>query len=124
MAEFGKRKGGGRRSASRQSAPLIAIVSTVLQTHRATLVDISCSGARLAGDDLPEPGEHLLLRIGPMQAFGTVVWSLEGQRGVTFETPLADDDVELVRREAGSPSLTSLTPQERLALDDWITGNR
>ena len=78
----------------------------------------------MAGDDLPEPGEHLLLRIGPMQAFGTVVWSLEGQRGVTFETPLADDDVELVRREAGSPSLTSLTPQERLALDDWITGNR
>jgi hypothetical protein len=74
--------------------------------------------------DLPEPGHDLMLRIGTIQVFATVVWSHEGERGVTFETPLADDDVELVRREAGSPSLASLTPEERLALDDWITGNR
>jgi hypothetical protein len=46
------------------------------------------------------------------------------ERGVTFETSLANGDVELVRREAGSPSLASLSPDEKLALDDWITGNR
>ena len=124
MTGFGKRKGGGRRSAARQKAPVIAVVSTVLQTQRATLVDISGNGARLMGPDLPEPGEHFILRIAAVQVFATVVWSHEDQRGVTFETPVADDDVELVRREAGSPSLASLTPDERLALDDWITGNR
>ena len=76
------------------------------------------------GLDLPQPGEHFMLRIAAIQAFATVVWSHEDQRGVTFEAPLADEDVELLRREAGSPSLASLTPEERLALDDWITGNR
>ena len=73
-----------------------------MQTQRATIVDICCNGARLTGPDLPEPGEHFMLRIGAIQAFATVVWSQDGQRGVTFETPLADEDVELVRREAGS----------------------
>ena len=124
VTEFGKRKGGGRRSAARRNAPLIAIVSTVMQTQRATLVDISCSGARLVGHDLPEIGEHFILRIEAMQAFATVVWSKEDQRGVRFESPLADEEVELLRRAAGSPSLASLTPEEKLALDDWITGNR
>ena len=124
MTEFGKRKGGGRRSASRQSAPLIATVSTVLQTHRATLVDISSTGARLVGSELPNPGEHFMLRIEATQAFAIVMWSHEDQRGVRFETPLADDEVESLRREAGSPSLASFSPEERLALDDWITGNR
>ena len=57
-----------------------------------------------------------------VRAFASVIWSHDGQCGVTFETPLSDEDVELLRSQAGVPSLASLTAEERLALEEWITG--
>ena len=122
LTEFGKRKGGGRRSAARQVAPLIVVVSTVLETKRATLVDVSCTGARLRGTELPAPGEHFVFRVASVQAFATIIWSREGECGATFETHLTDEEVDALRREAGSPSLAALSPDERLALEEWITG--
>ena len=122
MPDFGKRKGGGRRSAARRSAPLIAVISTVSETKRATLVDVSCAGARLRGTDLPAPGDHFVFKVASVRAFATVAWSLSDECGATFETALSHEEVELLRREAGSPSLAALSPEERLSLEEWITG--
>ena len=124
LPDFGRRKGGGRRSAARQAAPLIAVISTVGETHRATLVDVSCKGARLRGPALPAPGEHFIFRVASVHTFATVAWSREEECGARFETPLSVEDVDSLRREAGSPSLAALSPEDRLALDEWITGNR
>lgn len=120
--EFGKRAGGGRRASAREVAPLTVVVSTVSRAYTATLVDLSDTGARLRGADLPQPGEHFMFNIGAVHTFASVVWSLDEERGVIFESPLMDEEVEALRREAGAPSLATMTPDERQALDDWITG--
>ena len=87
---FGKMEGGGRRSAPREAAPLLAICTTVTRTHEVILVDVSSSGARLRGPDLPQVGDGLFLSIGKIKAFGTVAWAECHQFGVAFDAPLPD----------------------------------
>ena len=63
-----------------------------------------------------------MFKIAPVQAFASAIWSRDEECGVMFETPLTNEEVETLRREAGSPSLATMTVDERVALDDWITG--
>ena len=120
MSEFGKRQGGGRRSAARTVAPLAAVFTTVTRSHAAVLVDLSCTGARLSGEDLPETGEELMLAVGNLRAFATVIWTGAGECGVHFDVPLASGDVALVRCEVARQG--GLAPDLKAALDDWTTG--
>ena len=53
MNAFGKASGGGRRGADRQTAPLMVLVSTLSRTLEAVLVDLSATGARITGGELP-----------------------------------------------------------------------
>jgi hypothetical protein len=123
MPTFGKRRGGGRRANPRASTPLPAMVTTLRDSQCATLVNASCTGARLRGSDMPAPGEELLIKVGSSQLFATVVWSNADQCGVLFEREIPSGQVELLRREAASSaSLTRLSPEEKLALDDWTIG--
>ena len=120
--EFGKRAGGGRRASARKVAPLTVVITTVSRSYTATLVNLSTTGARLRGDDLPDQGENFMFKIGAVQTFASIVWSADDERGATFESPLSDEEVERLRAEAGAPSLATMTLDERHALDDWITG--
>lgn len=61
---FGKRGGGGRRGAPREAAPLLAVYTTVTQSHEVILVDVSRSGARLRGSQVPEAEDELFVSIG------------------------------------------------------------
>jgi hypothetical protein len=120
MNAFGKCKGGGRRSSARERAPLIAVFSTLARSHDSVLVDISRTGARLSGDDLPELGEEFILTIEGIRAFGSVVWSAAGQCGVVFDGPLPAGDVESVRHKVSR--LGGFTPRMKAAFDDWMLG--
>ena len=73
MSTFGKAQGGGRRSAPREGVPLIAIFTTITRSHRALVVDISATGVRLRGDELPQKGEALDINIEDVRAFGIVM---------------------------------------------------
>ena len=94
----------------------------MVESYTATLVNVSGTGARLRGSRLPRVGDHFMFKIGAVQAFASVVWSRDEECGATFETPLALDDVDSLRREAGASSIATMTMDERHALDDWITG--
>lgn len=118
MVTFGKCNGGGRRSSAREAVPLVAVFTTVTRSHRAVLVDISRTGARLSGDDLPELHEDLLLSVDRLRAFGTVAWSEGREFGIVFTEPLEDHDVQSLRRKAA----IGLTPELKAALDDWTLG--
>ena len=120
MGSFGKRTGGGRRAAVREPAPLIAVFTTVTRSHAATLVDISATGARLRGDDLPARGDLVELSIGNVRAFGIIKWVRAGQCGVAFDGPLAAADVELLRDQV--KQARGLPPEIRGAYDDWVVG--
>ena len=120
MDAFGKRKGGGRRSAERQAAPLIAIFTTTIRSHGATLQDISRTGARLRGCDLPQKGEDFILTVEGVRAFGSVVWSKDGECGVAFDGPLPVCDFESLRHKVATAG--GLSPDVRAAQEEWELG--
>lgn len=118
---FGKCGGGGRRSAAREPAPLIAVFTTVTHSYPATLVDVSSSGARLhCSRFVPEVGEEILVAVERVRAFGRVTWCYQGQCGVAFDTPLTSGDVDFLRRRVASSA--GFTPEMKAALDEWTLG--
>lgn len=117
---FGKRGGGGRRSAPREAAPLLAVYTTVTKSHEVVLVDVSSTGALLRGPNLPELGDELFVSVETIRAFGKVVRVEEHEFAVAFDRPLTSEDLEMladrVRRGAG------FSPEERAAIDGWVLG--
>jgi hypothetical protein len=120
MVAFGKRPGGGRRSADRNTAPLSAVFTTVAQSHGTDLVDLSCTGARMKGTVIPSRHTELMLSVGRLRAFAKVIWTRPGQCGVKFDVPLAHDDVMSVRNSAAADG--NLPPEISGAMEDWMTG--
>lgn len=120
MGSFGKCNGGGRRSAPRRPAPLLAMLTTLTGSHEAHLIDISQTGARLSGNDLPNENDELVIALGPVRAFGCVAWKHDCECGIAFDGPVPAIDVERVRHKANTSA--GLTPDERAALEDWTVG--
>ena len=120
MVAFGKCKGGGRRSAPRASAPLIAIVTTLTASHSAVLLGVSATGLRLEGPDLPRIGEDLFVTIENVVAFGTVVWANANVRGIAFDEPLKPGDEQKLRQRVSQGR--GLPPDIKAAFDDWVLG--
>ena len=99
MNVFGKAKGGGRRSAKRVEAPVLAILSTIKEDHRAALVNISSSGARLSAPSLPAEGEQVIFNADGVSAFGRVVWSDGPECGVAFDGTIIASEVDRLRTQ-------------------------
>jgi hypothetical protein len=112
MRSFGKSGGGGRRGAQRAQAPLLALVSTVVNVHRAAIMNLSRTGAQLSAPDLPNEGQDLVFRADSVQAFGKVVWARGNQCGIAFQSPLAAPEVERLRRAADLPTVAGLSIQD------------
>ena len=120
MNNFGKQQGGGRRSAARSTAPLMAMLTTLSGSRSAVLSDVSSTGARFRASDLPEMGEELQMRIDRVQAFGTVVWSEHGECGVVFDAPLHPSEEGALRQTLSAAR--GLPPDMRAAFDNWVVG--
>ena len=125
MEKFGKRVDGidGRRAAERQTVSMPASMFSLEHSRVVIVEDISTTGAKLTGDELPKLGEDVWIKAGPVDAFGTVVWADEFVCGVTFEQPLSASEDDFIRAEARMMSLTKLTAAEREALADWRSGS-
>ena len=125
MGAFGKRVDGpgGRRHAARTALSLPASMFSVEHSRVVILDDLSASGARLSGPDLPAEHESVWIRVGPIDAFGTVVWNEAASCGITFDRPLGDEEADFAKREARSAQLTRLAPEQRQALEDWLSGS-
>ena len=120
MVAFGKSMGGGRRSAPRAMTPMVATVSTLTRSHSAVVVNVSTSGARLRGSELPKMGEDLVVSIETVQAFGTVIWCDQGEAGIEFDPPLDLDEEALLRRRMAL--LQGLPLSTRFAFETWVEG--
>jgi len=120
MSVFGKRSGGGRRTARREPAPAVAVVTTVTESHGAVMVDLSTTGARLRSPEAPELNEELMLTVESTRAFGRVAWIRGNQFGIEFDDPLAPLDVMKIRGKLMKSA--GLAPEMSAAMDDWNTG--
>lgn len=122
MRAFGKSNGGGRRGAARDIAPLPAVFMTIARSDKAAVIDISCTGARLSGRDLPRQGEEMEIKVEEVRVFGIVAWAENDECGVAFDAPLMPFEVDRLRRKAGIPTLAALSVEDRLALESWLVG--
>lgn len=101
---------------------MLAVLMTLGSTRAAVVSDLSCTGVRLSGDDLPPRGELLEIKMSDVEAFGTVVWATDSQCGIAFETELASADVDALRLKAGKTCLSNMSVAEQIALDEWVLG--
>lgn len=120
MNSFGKQQGGGRRSAARSAAPIMAVLTTLSGSRSAVLSNVSSTGARFRATDLPQMGEELQIRIDRIQAFGTVVWSEHGECGVVFDAPLHPGEEQTLRETVAAA--LGLPADMRAAFDNWVVG--
>jgi hypothetical protein len=95
---------------------------TLTETVGVDLLDLSTSGARLRGRDLPAPGEEVIVLLGRLEAFGSVVWRDEGQCGISFDVPLSENAQSVVERERGPSSFATINRDDILAASDWQNG--
>ena len=121
---FGKRidKPGGGRKAAREDIMIRAAMMTLTDTINVDLLDLSTTGAKLRGPDLPAPGQEVLMLLGRLEAFGTVIWRVEDQCGVHFDIPLSERALSIVESERGTSSLKALDGEAVLAASDWLNG--
>jgi len=121
---FGKRvdKPGGGRKSVREEMMIRAAMMTLTDTVNIDLLDLSRSGARVRGPDLPAPGQEVVLLLGRLEAFGSVIWRDEDQCGVHFDVALSEHAVAVVESERGPSSLTALNGEAALAANDWQNG--
>jgi hypothetical protein len=97
MRTFGNSHATGRRSVPRTGSESTAILTTEAGDHRVTLIDVSRTGARFAGDFLPSLGEQLVFTAEDVKAHADVVWSQADVCGIEFDTPLAVSEVQTLQ---------------------------
>lgn len=89
---------------------------------RVSLLEVSLEGARLEGADLPAVGRDVVLRCGPVDAFGTVIWATSNRRGVQFDEPINARELVALRRTSTTAEQAGITPDELQAIADWSNG--
>ena len=88
----------------------------------AELLDISQTGARLKGEQLPPIGQDVLIRFEGIEAFGTVSWSRSGECGIHFDEPLKQLELRRIASVGGQCLHAKFTPDQRLAAEAWSSG--
>jgi len=112
----------GRRGEPRAYILISASVEALDGRNGVSLLDVSRTGARLEAADLPAAGKDVILRCGPIDALGTVVWNSRGQCGVHFDEPVGGQDLVALRAVAVATEQAGMTPEELQAMADWANG--
>lgn len=93
MPTFGKLNE-RQRSMPRAKAGRRASLASADKKYLLTLVDVSRTGARLNGPEIPEIGEDVLFRAAEVEMLATVVRAAEQECAVDFATPIATPEVQ------------------------------
>ena len=99
---------------------MIAAVTTLKGSQSAVVVNVSSTGARLQGANLPEPDEELFVNLDGLIAFGTVAWSDANEMGVAFDGPLSEADEQRLNEKVKSAG--GLPAEIKAAFDEWTLG--
>lgn len=112
----------GRRAQPRAPILLSGSVDAIAGRKRVSLLEVSLEGARLEGADLPATGKDVVLKCGPVDAFGTVIWATSNRRGVQFDRPISTHELVELRDASVSAEQAGITPDELQAMADWANG--
>jgi hypothetical protein len=112
----------GRRSEPRAYVVLPASAEALSGRRQVRLLDVSRSGARIEGSDLPETGKEIILKCGSIDTFGMIVWSADGRCGVRFDEEIPLRYLPVLRALSDTIERSPMTPEEREAAADWVNG--
>ena len=111
MLLFGRRVDGpsGRRRRVRQPVVLAASAVSIERSRSVLVADLSPSGAKLQGRDLPKEGSEVLVAVGSQDSFATIVWRNDDACGIEFDTLLPEERVAQLKHEGRWASVTGAT---------------
>ena len=112
----------GRRGVARLRLGVPAKLLLLCGTYSCRLVDLSRTGARVALTEHPRLGVEAVLQAAGFEAFGTVVWSLNGEAGMRFDRPL-DEGLLLRMRDFGDAFPDRNVQQMRQSVQEWVNGS-
>lgn len=93
---FGARRA-ERRKSKRDAMGIPVSLHAVSQSRVVLLLDVSTTGARIAGELLPAVGRDILLKIGGVELFGTVVRSAGKETAMNFDRPIGAKELDILR---------------------------
>jgi len=111
-----------RRRSPRASILLSASVVTMAAYRYFDLINLSATGAKLRGAEMPEVGKTALFRLDPFQALCKVVWVRDELCGIRFEELLSPRLLAHFRKAGDTAQLGMLTPAEQQAKEEWTDG--
>ena len=86
------------------------------------LLDVSRTGARIEGRDLPDVGKDIVLRSGNLDTFGIIAWAAANRRGIQFDEPLNAWDVAALAERSQAIESSAMNAEEMRAAADWANG--
>ena len=101
MPNFGRRIDGptGRRRARREDVVLAGSAITRAASRAVVVTDVSPTGAKLIGRQLPAEGADVLLTVGGVELFGEIAWLRHDECGIAFEEQLEREVTDHLKRE-------------------------
>jgi len=128
VTAFGAKKYGrqsiyaGQRTRPRSKVSLPGNLVTPAKSQSVVLVDVSVTGAKVSGTNLPAAGEFVRLSTGKSIVFGTVAWCEDEECGLTFDHRLTDAEVAEFQQAAEEAQCLGLSPDMMRAKADWSNG--
>lgn len=113
----------GRRGMARLRLAMPATLLLLAGTYRATLRDLSRSGARIALDQPLKIGSEAVLQAPGFEAFGTVIWQGGGHAGLRFDRMVSEEEMLAMRDYVDNRSERTADLM-RQSVREWVTGSR
>ena len=87
MSKFGKRMDGprGRRLLKRRPVGILGSALFIGGSSSVLIQDLSITGARLLGRELPSAGTDVLLKVGERSLLGQIAWRAGDHGGLSFD---------------------------------------
>lgn len=87
MSKFGKRMDGprGRRWLRRRPVGILGSAQFIGGSASVLIQNLSLTGAKLLGRELPSEGTDVLLKVGERSLLGQIAWRAGDHGGVSFD---------------------------------------
>jgi hypothetical protein len=100
-----------RRKSKRDELGIQVSLHSITQSRVVLLLDVSTTGARIRGNELPGVGKDVLLKIAGVELFGTVVRTSGRDSAMAFDRPIGPADLEklqsvMTEQEPEAPEAT------------------
>lgn len=102
-----------RRAARRKRMMLVAKLATPTATYDVIIRDVSATGARVEGRDLPGAGRTVRLTRGTFAAYGRLVWINGSSGGLEWDEPFDEDELIEALRGIPAAPCTKTEPYRR-----------